>query len=202
MGDYFLILIGSVIAGAVIGLIPFFMGRYMGKPELGQLGMIFCTLSSLLHWGLPFPVALCFVFGIFLVKEDINIRKKNTYAQPPMPAQMPVAAAPSGMGSSLQLDCLSGPLKGQRYVIGAGGLMFGRDNDCHVRFPAQTPGISRHHCCIRWQNGMPVLTDLSSTYGTFLADGRQLMPNNPMQLMSGTRFQLSNYGYLFQVVMR
>lgn len=202
MGDYFLILLASVLAGAVIGLIPYFMGRYMGKPELGQLGMIFCTLSGLLHWGLPFLVALGFVFAIFLVKEDINIRKKNTYVQPPMPVQQPIVAAPSGMGSSLQIDCLSGPLKGQRYVIGAGGLMFGRDNDCHVRFPAETPGISRHHCCIRWQNGMPVLTDLSSTYGTFLADGRQLMPNNPMQLMLGTRFQLSNYGYLFQVVMR
>lgn len=201
MGTFFVVLIASVIVGAVIGLIPYLMGRYMGKPELGQMGMIFCTLSGLIHWGLPFLVAICFVFGIFLVKEDINIRKKNTYVQSTQAAPVMVAA-PSGMGSSLQLDCLSGPLKGQRYVIGAGGLMFGRDNDCHVRFPAETPGISRHHCCIRWQNGVPVLTDLSSTYGTFLADGRQLMPNNPMQLMSGTRFQLSNYGYLFQVVMR
>lgn len=201
MGTFFVVLIASVIMGAVIGLIPYFMGRYMGKPELGQLGMIFCTLSGLIHWGLPFLVAICFVFGIFLVKEDINIRRKNTYVQP-LQASPVMPAVSSAMGGSLQLVCLSGPLKGQRYMVGAGGLMFGRDNDCHVRFPAETPGISRHHCCIRWQNGIPVLTDLNSTYGTFLADGRQLMPNNPLQLMSGARFQLSNYGYLFQVVMR
>lgn len=188
--------------GALIGLIPYFLGRYTGKPELGQLGMIFCTLSGIFWWVLALLVMVGFLFAIFMMKSDVSIRKNNTYVQPSMPAQTPIAAAPSGRGSSLQLDCLSGPLKGQRYVIGAGGLMFGRDNDCHVRFPAETPGISRHHCCIRWQNGMPVLTDLSSTYGTFLADGRQLMPNNPMQLTSGTRFQLSNYGYLFQVVMR
>lgn len=200
MGAFFVVLIASMIVGAVIGLIPYFLGRYMGKPELGQLGMIFCTLSGLIYWGLPFLVAICFVFAIFLMREDINIRKKNTYVQPPV---SPPAAVPGGGRSgSMQLDCLSGPLKGQRYVIGAGGVMFGRDNDCHVRFPAETPGISRHHCCIRWQNGVPVLTDLNSTYGTFLADGRQLMPNNPVQLMSGSRFQLSNCGYLFQVVMR
>lgn len=197
----FEIIVGGLL-GALIGLIPYFLGRYMGKPELGQVGMIFCAISGIFSWLLAILVMLGFLFAIFMMKSDINIRKNNTYVQPPVSVQPPVAAAPSGMGSSLQLDCLSGPLKGQRYVIGAGGLMFGRDTDCHVRFPAETPGISRHHCCIRWQNGMPVLTDLNSTYGTFLADGRQLMPNNPMQLMSGTRFQLSNYGYLFQVVMR
>lgn len=199
MGTFFVVLIASVIVGAVIGLIPYFLGRYMGKPELGQLGMIFCTLSGLIHWGLPFLVAICFVFAIFLMREDINIRRKNTYVQPP-PA-VPMASAPA-QGGAFELHCLSGPLKGQRYMISAGGLMIGRDNDCHVRFPAETPGISRHHCCIRWQNGVPVLTDLHSTYGTFLADGRQLMPNNPVQLLSGSRFQLSNYGYLFQVVLR
>lgn len=201
MGWFVGIIVGGLL-GALIGLIPYFLGRYVGKPELGQVGMLFCTLGGLFWWPLAFLVMLGFLFAIFMMKNDINIRKNNTYVQPPMQAQAPIVAAPSGMGNSLQLDCLSGPLKGQRYVIGAGGLMFGRDTDCHVRFPAETPGISRHHCCIRWQNGMPVLTDLSSTYGTFLADGRQLMPNNPMQLMSGTRFQLSNYGYLFQVVMR
>lgn len=195
-------IIAAGLIGALVGLIPYFLGRYMGKPELGQLGMIFCTLSGMFWWPLSFLVMLGFLFAIFMMKSDVNIRKNNTYVQSSVQAQPSIAAAPSGMGSSLQLDCLSGPLKGQRYVIGAGGLMFGRDTDCHVRFPAETPGISRHHCCIRWQNGMPVLTDLNSTYGTFLADGRQLMPNNPMQLMSGTRFQLSNYGYLFQVVMR
>lgn len=200
MGDFFVVLIASVIVGAVIGLIPYFLGRYMGKPELGQLGMIFCALSGLIHWGLPFLMAICFVFAIFLMRGDINIRRKNTYVQP----ETPVSAMPPGWNGygTFELQCLSGPLKGQRYMIGAGGLMFGRDNDCHVRFPAETPGISRHHCCIRWQNNVPVLTDLNSTYGTFLADGRQLMPNNPVQLLSGSRFQLSNCGYLFQVVQR
>lgn len=200
MGAFFVVLIASVIVGAVIGLIPYFLGRYMGKPELGQLGMIFCTLSGLIHWGLPFLVAICFVFAIFLMREDINIRRRNTYAQPSAP--MPAVPPSPGRVGTFEVDCLSGPLKGQRYVIGAGGLMIGRDNDCHVRFPAETPGISRHHCSIRWQGGVPVLTDLHSTYGTFLADGRQLMPNNPVQLMSGSRFGLSNYGYLFQVVLR
>lgn len=147
MGAFFVVLIASMIVGAVIGLIPYFLGRYVGKPELGQLGMIFCTLSGLLYWGLPFLVAVCFVFAIFLMREDINIRRKNTYVQPPVPS--PVVVPEAGRSGSMQLDCLSGPLKGQRYVIGAGGVMFGRDNDCHVHFPAETPGISRHHCCIR-----------------------------------------------------
>lgn len=108
-GTFFVILIASVIVGAVMGLIPYFLGRYMGKPELGQLGMIFCALSGLIHWGLPFLVAICFVFAIFLMREDINIRRKNTYVQPSV---LPPNTAAAGRAGSMQIDCLSGPLKG------------------------------------------------------------------------------------------
>lgn len=197
MGAYLVVLFASVVVGAVMGLIPYFLGCYMGKRELGQLGFICCALTGLIHWGLPFLVAFCFVFAIFLMKDDISIRKKRAPVQPDV-----AFAAPAGRSGSMTLNCLSGPLKGQRYAIGAGGLMFGRDNDCHVRFPPETPGISRHHCCIRWQNGVPVLIDLNSTYGTFLADGRQLMPNNPVRLMSGSRFLLGSGGCQFQVIMQ
>lgn len=198
MGTFFVVLVASAIVGAVMGLIPYFLGRYMGKPELGQLGLIFCTLTGLVHWGLPFLVAICFTFAIFLMRDDINIRRKRADAQPFV---VPPQVNPSG-SAQMVLECLSGPLKGQRYVIGAGGLMFGRDNDCHVRFPPETPGISRHHCCIRWSGGVPVLVDLNSTYGTFLADGRQALPNQPLQLVSGSRFQLGSSGYQFQVSAR
>lgn len=65
MGAYLVVLFASVVVGAVMGLIPYFLGCYMGKRELGQLGFICCALTGLIHWGLPFLVAFCFVFAIF-----------------------------------------------------------------------------------------------------------------------------------------
>ena len=77
--------------------------------------------------------------------------------------------------------------------------MLGRDTDCTVRFPSDTAGISRHHCALRWQQGVPVLVDLGSAYGTYMGDGRRLPPNYPMNVGPGTRFYLSSPGNLFQI---
>lgn len=59
---------------------------------------------------------------------------------------------------------------------------------------------SRRHACIRWQQGTPVLIDLGSSYGTYLADGKQLPPNYPEPVAAGTRFYLGNRGNLFQII--
>lgn len=196
MGTFFVVLLVSLIFGAVIGLVPFFVGRYMRKPELGQLGMLCCAISALLHLSLPILLAIAFTISIFLVKQDIRIPGRGGSLPPPEPGFPQSGALPSG---SLNLVCLSGPLKGRAYRIGANGLTFGRDGSCAVRFPANAPGISRLHCCIRWQQGQPVLVDLNSAYGTFLGDGRQLPPNYPMQLAAGSSFFLGGSENRFQI---
>lgn len=100
----------------------------------------------------------------------------------------------------LAVQCVAGPLQGQTYPIRGNEILFGREASCAVRVPKETPGISRRHCCIRWQQGMPVLVDLASSYGTFLADGKQLPPNYPEPVAAGTRFYLGNRNNMFQII--
>ncbi len=88
------------------------------------------------------------------------------------------------------------------YNVGREGLMFGRDSDCAVRFSPDTRGISRHHCAIRWQQGIPVLVDLNSAYGTFLGDGRKLPPSYPTAVAAGSRFYLAAPSNLFQITIQ
>ena len=45
-----------------------------------------------------------------------------------------------------------------------------------------------------------MLIYLGSTYGTFLADGKQLPPNYPEPVAAGTRFYVGNKGNLFQII--
>lgn len=117
----------------------------------------------------------------------------GTYSRPQTPG------GASGQGH-LAVQCVAGPLQGQIYPIRGNEILFGRESVCAVRMPDKTPGISRRHACIRWQQGMPVLVDLGSSYGTFLADGKQLPPNYPEPVAAGTRFYLGNRGNLFQVI--
>lgn len=186
----------SMLSGALFGLIPFFIGKHTGKPNLGRLGWKWSMVAGLLF--LQVPVALGFTVAIF-------VRDYDYY---PAPSAAPVyaarntmpATAPAAQGVALGLTCLSGPLKGRTYPVSTDGIMIGRDYDCAVRFDAGTPGISRHHCSLRYQQGSLMLTDLSSAYGTYLSDGRKLPPQYPMAVGAGSRFCLGNQGNLFQVV--
>lgn len=183
----------TVVIGCLWGLIPFFLGRYRYRPNMGRWGLIWCGVAG--PFLLSFLVMLGFVIAVLVSERDFR---------PPQP--QPPATAPgrswSGYGRQpagrLTVTCLSGPLKGQVYQVGDGGLMLGRDTDCAVHFPPDTAGISRHHCAVRWQQGVPVLVDLNSGYGTFLGDGRQLPPNYPVTVGPGTRFYLATPEYLFQ----
>ncbi len=184
-----------MLLGALVGLLPLLLGRYFNRPGLGKLGMLCCIFGGLLP-GLELPVAIGFVLAIFIKKTDFVWPQRSPS---PPPRQDP---APRPMqGNTLYVTALSGPLRGQSYPVGQDGLLFGCDAGCAVRFPAGTPGISHRHCCIRWQQGVPVLLDLNSTYGTFMGDGRKLPPSYPAQLAAGSRFYLGGTGCLFQLTL-
>ena len=198
--------------GAVMGLFPMLMGRYLGKPNTGTLGL-FCSIIGAVFgtlfsgWGVTgiivsALIAVGFIAALFVMKQDFQIRRDvgaGGYGEGQGSPAMPTYGFPNQHKGAVNITCLSGPLKGRVYHVGVNGLMFGRDRDCNVRFPDEAPGISRHHCCIRMEHGVPVLVDLRSTYGTFYGNDRQLPPNNPVPIAPGSRFYLANTGYMFQV---
>lgn len=205
-----IVLLGAI--GAVMGLFPMLLGRYLGKPNTGMLGL-FCSVIGVVFgtllsgWDVTgilvsAVIAVGFIIALFVTRRDIQINRApgtGGYGGGQASPAVPANGYNNQPNVSINITCLSGPLKGRVYHVGVNGLMFGRDNDCNVRFPNETPGISRHHCCIRMEQGGPVLVDLRSTYGTFFGDGRQLPPNNPVWITPGNRFYLANTGYLFQV---
>ena len=203
-------IIWLAVIGAVIGLFPLLLGRYLGKPNTGMLGL-FCSIVGVVFvslfsgWAVGIIVsaliAVGFIIALFISRRDFQIRRDmgaGGYGGRISPTMLTYGYADQP-NVSINIICMSGPLKGRVYHVGTHGLMFGRDNDCDVRFPNGASGISRHHCCIRMEQGVPVLVDLQSSYGTFYGDGRQLPPNNPMRITAGSRFYLANTGYLFQV---
>ena len=80
---------------------------------------------------------------------------------------------------------------GATFGIGNAPLMVGRDvSGCAIVFREGTAGVSSRHCTIEWKpaTGEFYVTDLRSTYGTFLMNGRRLPPNVPCRLMPGDSF--------------
>ena len=197
-----LVIIMSAISGglfgALVGLLPFYIGKNAGKPNLGKLGWQWSLGVGVLLGPVAFGVAVGFVIAI-LVKETDYI-PANQVMPPQNYGYAPPPPAAAGSGTRMGVMCLSGPMKGQTYSVGPNGMIVGRDNDCAIRFPSNHPGVSRHHCSLRWQGGVLMLTDLGSSHGTYMADGRKLPPQYPTQVAAGSRFYLANTANLFQIV--
>jgi len=72
-------------------------------------------------------------------------------------------------------------------------LLLGRDvAACRIIFKEGTPGVSSKHCQIYYDdnNSSFILTDLKSTYGTFLSNGQKLTSNVPYTLKQKDSFYL------------
>lgn len=196
--EFFVILLLWIIIGLGLGVLAGLVARVVcrrrGMFQLGDRAFWVCLICGILN--LHVFAALAFCIMAYARDTDVGIVYNNA-AMYNGGSGSPIVQSPSGR--SLRLTCISGPLNGQSYVLGSGVLSIGTDPSNTIRLPAHTPGVSRRHCCIRWQNSAFQLVDLGSTYGTFLIDGRKLPPQYPAELNVGSRFYLGEPGCMFQV---
>lgn len=84
---------------------------------------------------------------------------------------------------------------GAAYEISDAGIMIGRDPSCcKVVFAEGTPGVSGKHAKVEWDNiGQNfVVTDLGSSYGTFLFNNQKLEVNVSVRLGVGDMLYLGD----------
>lgn len=99
---------------------------------------------------------------------------------------------PADILPQLRLVGTEGVFAGRRFAL-EGTLRLGRLPDQNdLVFPADTTGVSGRHCVVRLTNGGTTLTDLGSSFGTFLSDGTRLQPNQAVELKVGDSFTLGS----------
>ncbi|MBQ9504754.1 MAG: FHA domain-containing protein [Lachnospiraceae bacterium] len=86
---------------------------------------------------------------------------------------------------------MSGNFAGQDFQVN-GSLVFGRSQQgCNVLFPDNVKGVSRNHCKVESNGVTATITDIGSSYGTFV-NGRKLAPYTPTTLNNGDTFWLGD----------
>ena len=105
---------------------------------------------------------------------------------------LPTSPSVSEQGKAV-VQSLAEQHEGKRFPIGSDAVLIGRDECCQLSYREGTPGISRKHCVLTWDDDQRVfiLMDLDSTYGTYLEDGTKLVPRTPYRLQPGARFYLA-----------
>lgn len=177
--------------GVLSGLAARAVCRHRRMFQLGDRAFWVCLVCGIFNLHVLAALAFCIV--AYVRDHDVGL----TYGSP---ARSGESAGGYVISSTLRLVCVSGPLTGQSYALGPGVLGIGTDPSNMIRLPLGTPGVSRRHCCVRWQNSAPQLVDLGSSYGTFLDGGRKLPPQNPAELRIGSSFYLGSAGCMFQVI--
>ena len=140
----------------------------------------------LLYGGIAAGAAVLLV--LILVIVLVSRSKKKKRAQAAAAAQAAPAASKSPVLRSMAVQH-----GGMVVQVHAQPVQIGRDRaTCRLVFQDDTPGVSSRHCQVYFnqQEGVFVVTDLNSTYGTFLANGQRLAPNAPMKLTPGVSIYL------------
>ena len=82
----------------------------------------------------------------------------------------------------------------RRIVIGNSALVIGRAQSGDLVYADGTPGVSSIHCSVSFNAARSVfiVTDLNSTYGTFMSNGTRLAPNTFVEVIDGSSIYLGD----------
>ena len=133
---------------------------------------------------------------VFLVLE----RKKKS-ASADTGYTMPVGKPADANRNGRQITSIgqTNVLGGKSYPV-RGKTVIGREPaSCQIVFPPKTPGISGKHCMVQELAQGVVVTDLGSSYGTFLENGTKLEANKPYTILTGEAFFLASKDNGFRV---
>lgn len=88
------------------------------------------------------------------------------------------------VGIQINCVCEKGLIRGTS--VKGKRILIGRDkNQCMMAFPEGAPGVSKKHCVVYVDGNDIYITDLGSSYGTYLANGQRIPANQPVKINSG-----------------
>ena len=98
------------------------------------------------------------------------------------------------------LICLAPQHNGMMMSLENRQVVAGRQG-CDVVFRDGTPGVSARHCSVYWDRNSKdfIVTDLQSSFGTYLQNGQRLAPNVATHLKPGDSFYLGDSSNMMRV---
>lgn len=145
--------------------------------------------------GLPIiPIAV----AVVIVVAAVVVLSKKKKAAPAAGKGIFAATAKAGQPQTTQrafIRSLTPQHNGLAVVVRDTPILVGRDpNSCKVVYAEGTSGVSGQHCSVAYDAARSefIVTDLRSTYGTFLMSGQKLDANVPCRLKPGDGFYVGD----------
>lgn len=159
--------------------------------------------SSVLLWvviGVAAAVVLAVLAVVLMKKKKEGTSSAGAAGQAPIQMQKPVGTEPAARRAMVR--SLFAQHNGGSYPVGTSPILVGRDAaNCAIVYPEGTPGVSGRHCSISFNPDTEefLITDLRSTYGTFLMNGQKIQPNVPYRCRAGESFYVGEKTNMLRV---
>lgn len=164
-----------------------------GDPDGGTTPVQSAGTPSLTQDSYFVPILLVVVIAAFVAMYAL-MKRKGAHGEDDLLSNETADAG------GVKLAGMSGYFQGQSMPVSQTPLIIGRDPAvCNAVYPQNTQGVSGVHCKIEAVNGKILLTDLGSSYGTYLENGTKLQANVPQEIRRGERFYLADRINLFQI---
>lgn len=159
--------------------------------------------------GAPIIILIC-LGGVLLIAIVVIVILKAKNKLPavhsstaPKAPKAGKNAANNNVAMKAVIRSMSAQHKGRTFPVGKAPVLIGRDTaNCVIIFKEGTPGVSGKHCTVSFDSstGMFTLTDLRSSYGTYLVKtGQKIQPNVPVQLKPGDSFYVGDKANIISV---
>lgn len=155
-------------------------------PMLDRNNIPYMTAKSSMPVVIGIIIAIV-VVALIVVLFIILRRKKNT-----TPKDVAVSEKTE---KKPVVRSMSTQHNGKSMLVGVSPIYVGRDSTkCAIVYKEGTAGVSGRHASIVFNPASSdfIVTDLGSTYGTFLLDGRRIEANKPFHLKDGDSFYVGD----------
>lgn len=199
--------------GAVVGINTMGVGRVgtttttayyairikYAKDALDSLGISYDLYKA--KSGIPVvPIVVAVVVVAIAAGAFVVLSKKKVAVPAGAPAgrAAPAAKAAAGQPQANQrafIRSMAAQHNGLALVVSSTPILIGRDpGSCKLIYAEGTAGVSGQHCSVSYDaaTGEFILTDLRSTYGTFLMNGQKLNANVPCRIKPGNGFYVGD----------
>lgn len=171
--------------------------------EVKDSTQIYVIVGSLSAAGVLLILGIVIIIGKKKKQEKLSKKEAPVdHSDGKTVAIIPNKASKSGNLSSEGLGIIgvTGYFAGRKFGVPK-HVIIGRDpKKVQIVFPDKTMGVSAVHCELRNVNGALMITDLGSSYGTFLGSGKKLVPSSPHLVNVGEEFYLGAVENKFKVV--
>jgi serine/threonine protein kinase len=149
---------------------------------------IILKITDIISWTL-FGIFVVSLFIIYLLAGANKTSDNKTFTATEYEPKNPYIKGLSGYYKDAEI-----PIINKR-------INLGRDiNYCQIIFPLETKGISRRHCSISYIKEKNIFQiEDSSTFGTFLQNGRKIEKGQAVTIKPGDRIYLCNKDDMFEL---